>query len=120
MNLEIHFRSIESTDAIRNHIEDKASKLAKYLAEEEHVRVVVGIKGKSKVHFAEVYWHDSQNRKDYFARKEGDYLYTQIDEIFETMIQQVSKQHAKAITKKRHKKLPLKKAVTAKKAASKS
>ncbi len=116
MNLEIHFRSIKSTEAIKNHIEDKAVKLAKFLQDTEHVRVVVGTKNKGKVHFAEVYWHDSKNTKDFFARKEGDYLYTQIDEIFETIIHQVAKQHGKSVTKKRHKKTPLKKVVSAKRA----
>jgi ribosomal subunit interface protein len=111
MNLEIVFREIGSTEAIRAHIEDKASKLERYLKDNdnEHIRVVVGTEAKGKIHFAEVYWHDHKRTKDFFARKEGDYLYTQIDEIFETITQQISKQHAKAVSKKRHKKTPLKK-----------
>ncbi len=110
MNLEIVYRDISSTDAIKNHIEEKAEKLEKYLKDDEHIRVVVGTEAKGKIHFAEVYWHDHKKTKDFFARKEGSYLYTQIDEIFETILQQVSKQHAKVVSTRRHKKTPLKKA----------
>jgi ribosomal subunit interface protein len=116
MNLEIVYREITSTEAIKAHIEEKAEKLEKYLKDkdDEHIRVVVGTEAKGKIHFAEVYWHDHKRTKDFFARKEGDHLYTQIDELFETIMQQVSKQHSKTVSTRRHKKTPLKKAAALK------
>ncbi|MDB5038975.1 MAG: Ribosomal subunit interface protein [Bacteriovoracaceae bacterium] len=109
MNLEIVYREIDSTEAIKNHIEEKSEKLEKYLKADENIRVVVGTEAKGKIHFAEVYWHDHSKAKDFFARKEGDYLYTQIDEIFDTILLQVQKSHAKIVNNRRHKKTPLKK-----------
>lgn len=110
MNLEIVYREITSTEAIKAHIEDKAEKLEKYLKDDEYIRVVVGTEAKGKIHFAEIYWHDNKRAKDFFARKEGSHLYTQVDEIFETILQQVSKQHSKTVSSRRHRKTPLKKA----------
>lgn len=109
MNLEIAYRDMGSTDAIRDHIEQRASKLAKYVREDEHVRVIVGTEANHHVHFAEIYWHDNASKKDYFARKEGDYLYTQIDEVFETILGQIKKIHDRKVAT-RHKRVPLKKA----------
>ncbi len=100
---------MESTEAIRTHIEDRADKLEKFIKGDEHVRVVVGAKQKGQQHFAEVYWHGNKSGKDFFAKEEGDNLYAQIDTTFEKIIHQLQKEHDKSVDK-HHKKQPLKKA----------
>ena len=108
MNLDIAFRELEPTEGIRVHIEEKAVKLEKYLKEDEHIRVVVGTKGRGKVQFAEIYWHDKKSGKDFFAKEEGNYLYTQIDDIFDAITAQIQKSHSKKV-QRQHRKVPLKK-----------
>ncbi len=107
MNLDIAYREMGGTEAIKNHIEQRAAKLDKFLEVDERVRVVVGTDAHGKIHFAEVYWHDNVNKKDFFARKEGDHLYTQIDEVFDIIQGQIQKQHDKFVTARQ--KTPLKK-----------
>jgi len=107
MNLEIHFREMESTEALKTHIEEKAEKLQKFVTDSEHIRVIVGAKQKGHRHFAEVYWHSQKAGKDFFAKEEGDHLYTQIDQIFEKITHQLQKEHDKTIAL-HHKKEPLK------------
>ena len=109
MNLDIAYREMGPTDAIKNHIEARAQKLEKHLKDDgEHIRIVVGTDAKHKVHFAEIYWHDHLKKKDFFARKEGDHLYTQIDEVFDAVVHQLQKQHDKHVSTTHHR-TPLKK-----------
>lgn len=110
MNLEIHFREMESTEAIKKHIETRAQKLQKFIDDKEHVRVIVGAKAKGKRHFAEIYWHDNNEAEDIVLKKEGDNLYTQIDELFEATILKFQKIHSKH-KDRQQKKTALKKAV---------
>ena len=108
MNLEIAFRELEPTEGIKVHITNKAEKLEKFLKDDEHVRVIVGVKGRGKIQFAEIYWHDTKVAKDFFARKEGNHLYTQIDDIFDAITAQIQKNHSKKVQRQHHK-VPLKK-----------
>ncbi len=109
MNLEISYRDMGPTEAIKGHIESKAQKLEKHLREDELIRIVVGTDANHKMHYAEVYWHDHAKKTDFFARREGDHLYTQIDEVFEAVAHQIQKQHDKRVSTKQHR-TPLKKA----------
>jgi ribosomal subunit interface protein len=106
MNLEIHFRDMQSTDGIRSHIEDRAEGLRKFVDDGELIRVIVGAERHRQ--YCEVFWHDKVQKKDYFAKEEGDNLYAQIDVAFEKASIQLQKAHDKLITK-HHKKEPLKK-----------
>lgn len=106
MNLEIHFREMTSTEGIRNHIEEKADKLSKFVEDGELIKVIVG--AEKKTFYCEIFWHDKAQGKDYFAKESGDNLYMQIDEAIEKITHQLQKVHDKNIAKN-HKKDPLKK-----------
>lgn len=109
MNLDITYRDITSTDAIRDHIEEKAREyLEELTAEDEHIRVVVG--AKDHRHYSEIYWHDVKRKKDFFAKEEGDNLYQQIDDMFANISQQLQKEREKQVDRTQ-KKEPLKRAV---------
>lgn len=101
MKLEIHFKEIESSDGIRQHILERSEKLKTFLAPDEHVNVTVGAKFKGQQHHAEIYWHDNLIGKDFRASSEGHDLYTQIDEIFEKVLKQVVQMNSKLIDEKR-------------------
>lgn len=107
MNLEIHFREMTSTEAIRNHIEEKTNKLTKFVSDGQHMTVIVG--AEKKTFYCEIFWHDKQQAIDYFAKETGDNLYAQIDQAIHKITAQIEKAHDKAINR-HHKKEPLKKA----------
>ncbi|MBN8554925.1 MAG: ribosome-associated translation inhibitor RaiA [Deltaproteobacteria bacterium] len=107
MKLEIHFRDMHSTDGLKTHIEDQAEKIRRYITEGELIRVIVGAERHRQ--YCEVFWHDKTQKKDYFAKEEGDNLYAQIDVAFDKICTQIHKAHDKLVTKHHHKE-PLKKA----------
>jgi len=112
MKLEIHYREMSSTDGIKNHIEKKAEKLEKFVTEGELIRVIVGADKHKHIRYAEIFWHDKQRCRDFFAKDEGADLYTQIDQVFDKIIHQLEKEHDKDISR-HHKKEPLKKILSA-------
>lgn len=108
MNVEIHFREMSSTEGIRNHIEDKTDKLRKFISADEHIKVIVG--AEKKTFYCEIFWHDKEQGKDYFAKESGDNLYTEIDKAVEKITSQIQKVHDKNVAK-HHRKDPLKKSI---------
>jgi ribosomal subunit interface protein len=108
MNLEIHFREMTSTEALRTHIGDNVEKLKKFVAEGELIKVIVG--AEKKTFYCEIFWHDKLQAKDYFAKESGDNLYTQIDNAVDKITHQLQRVHDKNIVK-HHKKDPLKRMI---------
>jgi len=101
---------MESTEGIKTHIEQAAEKVARYVNEDDFLRVVVGANGHHQV-YAEVFWHDHGEKKDLFAKEEanqGHDLYALIDTIFDRVSVQLHKAHDKRI-ERQQKKEPLKK-----------
>lgn len=111
MNLEVVFKELEHSDGIQQHVEERAAKLERLVAEDEHVRVVVEAKFKGQQHSAEVQWHCNRSKKDFHAKSEGHDLYAQIDEAFNKVYRQAQTAHEKMIDRKRHaeptKKMPV-------------
>lgn len=110
MRIDITYKEIESSDGIKLHIEDRADKLKRFVAPDEHIQVTVGAKFKGQQHHAEIYWHDNRVGQDFRATSEGHDLYTQIDEIFDKVHKQVKQAHDKMKDLQR-KKVPSKKAL---------
>ncbi len=110
MNLEIHFHQMESTPAIKSHIEAAVQKLERYLEGHDHVKFVVGANGHHNV-YAEIFWHDQESGKDLFAKEEanqGQDLYALVDVVVEKVFHQLHKHHDKKL-ERRQKKDPIKK-----------
>lgn len=108
MNLEVTYRDITSTEPIKKHIEEQLSAyLEDLVAKDEHIRLVVS--AKDGRHFAELYWHDNQLKKDFFAKEDGDNLYQQIHDVFANISGQVRKTREKLVDKGQRRQ-PLKKA----------
>ena len=113
MKLEIHFHQMESSDGIRSYIEQSSEKLARYVAEEDFIKVVVGASGHHQV-YAEIFWHDNAEKKDFFAKEQanqGQDLYALLDTVIDKVLVQLQKAHDKRLDR-RQKKAPLKKTVT--------
>lgn len=102
MNLEVVFKELEHSDGIQKHVEEKAAKLDRLVAEDEHVRVVVEANFKGQQHAAEIFWHCNLMKKDFYSKAEGHDLYTQIDEVFEKVYRQAKTEREKAIDRRRH------------------
>ncbi|TVQ80816.1 MAG: ribosome-associated translation inhibitor RaiA [Bradymonadales bacterium] len=108
MKLDIVFKEMESTEAIKQHIRERAEKLEPYIAPDEYVRVALEAKFKGQRHQAEIDWNCNLTKKNYHAKAEGHHLYTQIDEIFQKVLKQVHNNHKKTIDARRRSE-PLKK-----------
>lgn len=108
MKLEIHYRDMTSTEGIKNHIEQATEKLHKFQKDDELIRFVVGARGIRQ--YAEIYWHDKGEGKDFFAKQEGDDLYAQIDQVVDKIIHQLQKAHDKTVDR-HHRKEPLKRLI---------
>lgn len=93
MNLEVVFKELDHSDAIQKHVEGRAKKLERLVAEDEHVRVVLEAKFKGQQHAAEIFWHCNRAKKDFHSRAEGHDLYQQIDEAFERVYRQAQSAH---------------------------
>jgi ribosomal subunit interface protein len=102
MKLEVVFKEMDSTEAIKSHVEERAEKLASFVAPDEHVRVALEAKMKGQRHQAEIFWHCNLTKKDYHAKAEGHHLYTQIDEAFQKVLKQVHNTHRKKVDSRRH------------------
>lgn len=112
MKLEIHFHQMESSEGIKSAIEAAAARLERYAAPDDVVKVVVGANGHHQV-YAEVFWHDTVEKKDVFAKEsanQGQDLYALIEQIIEKVHVQLQKAHDKRLDRQ-HKKDPLKKTI---------
>jgi ribosomal subunit interface protein len=112
MKLEIHFHQMDSSEAIKSYIEKATERLSRYVSEEDSVKVVVGANGIHQV-YAEIFWHDTEERKDLFAKEEapqGQDLYSLIDTVTDKVFAQMQKAHDKRIDRQT-KRDPLKKLV---------
>ena len=108
MKLEITFKEMESTDALKSHIEERSKKLEPYVAPDEHIRVALEANFKGQRHQAEVFWHCNLSKRDYYAKSQGHNLYTQIDEVFQKVLKQVHNEHKKGVDNRRRRE-PVKK-----------
>jgi len=110
MKLEIHFHQMDSTDALKTHIEGAADKLSRYVEDGELVKVVLGTNGHHQLS-CEIFWHDKDQHKDVFAKEQGSEMYSLIDTVVDKAHAQLKKLHDKKLDRQ-HKKEPLKKAST--------
>ena len=110
MKLEIHFHQMESTDALKAHIEQTADRLERYVDEGSLVKVVLGTNGHHQLS-CEIFWHDKDQHRDVFSKEEGSDMYLLIDNCVEKVYAQLKKMHDKKIDRQQ-KKNPLKKVMT--------
>lgn len=110
MNLQIHFKEMASTEAIKDHITDRAEKLRRFIDEGELIKVIVGAERHHQ--YCEIFWHDRDQKKDFFAKNDGEHLYSQIDDAFLTIEKQIHKAHDKRVSKTKHEKAGLKRSVS--------
>lgn len=96
MNLEIHFRGMDSSDGIKAHIEQKIEKLGRYMRDGEILKVILGKDGPQ--FYAELLLHDHARKKDVFAKQSGDNMYAQIDAAIDTLHAELKKHHDKQIS----------------------
>jgi len=110
MKLEIHFHQMESSEGIKTFVNQAVTRLERYVAEDDFIKVVVGASGHHQV-YAEVFWHDNAEKKDFFAKEsanQGQDLYALLEQVIEKVYVQLQKAHDKRI-ERGQKKEPLKK-----------
>jgi putative sigma-54 modulation protein len=92
MNLTISYRHLESTPAIAQKIEDKASHLKKYFDGELKVDWVCAVDG--NIQKSEVTVHAGQDH--YHAKAEDQNLYKTLDEAISKLESQIRKKNNKS------------------------
>jgi len=85
MNVSITFRNLESTDALKQHIEDKVRKVRKYLQGPVDAHVVLSV---------ERYLHEADvtinaGRLTFKGREEREDMYTCIDKVMDKIEKQI-------------------------------
>jgi ribosomal subunit interface protein len=111
MNIEVHFHQMDSSEAIKSHIDKAASRLERFLNNNDALKVVVGSNGHHQV-YAEAFIHEHNQKKDFFSREEcnqGKELYLLLDKVFDKLYAQIQKARAKQMDQ-HQKRDPLKKA----------
>jgi len=111
MKIEIHFHQMDSSEAIKSHVEAGASRLERFLNDNDALKVVVGSNGHHQV-YAEAFIHEHNQKKDFFSREEanqGKELYLLLDKVFDKLYAQIHKAREKQMDK-HQKRDPLKKA----------
>lgn len=93
MKIDVVFKEMDSTDGIRNRIEERARKLESLVAPDDYVRVVVQAQFKGQQHTAEIQWHDNILKQDIHAKAEGHDLYQQIDQVIDKAYRQLRTAH---------------------------
>ena len=111
MNIEIHFHQMDSSDAIKAHVQKVATRLERFLNDNDALKVVVGSNGHHQV-YAEAFIHEHNQKKDFFSREEanqGKDLYLLLDKVFDKLYSQIQRAREKQVDK-HQKRDPLKKA----------
>lgn len=95
MNINITFRHVEATDAIKNHATDKVAKLQKFLRQPMTARVTLSVETHEQV--AEV--RISSGSEHHEAKERSQDMYQAIDKVIHKLERQI--QHAKGANESR-------------------
>jgi putative sigma-54 modulation protein len=92
VRVNITFRNTEATDALRNYATEKITHcLNKFIHQDVEVHTVLKVEKNTQV--AEVTFH--ANGADFKCSQESESLYTSIDNLVDTMMQQLRKHKEK-------------------------
>lgn len=91
MSLHITFRKIESTDALKAHVEDRVAKFDKFISYPMEVHVFLSIEKDS--HTAEIKCH--AEHREIVAKAKEENLYAAIDEVCHKIEAQLKKEREK-------------------------
>ncbi|MCH2107977.1 MAG: ribosome-associated translation inhibitor RaiA [Polyangiaceae bacterium] len=98
MNINITFRHIESTDALKNHASQKVSRLQKYLRQPMTARITLAAEKAEQLVEAKI-----QSGGHWFeAHEAGDEMYAVIDNVVSKLESQI--QHAKGVSQAKRRK----------------
>ncbi len=98
MKVSITFRGLQSTEAIKTHIDEKMKRLEKFDEKASQANVVLVVEGYR--HIAEIHYHAKQFRTD--ATAQTDDMYASIDQAVATLEKNLRKHHDKMVTQKSH------------------
>jgi putative sigma-54 modulation protein len=95
MNVNIRFKGLDSSEAVKEYLQDRARKLAKFVPPTVVVNATVMDDKLNKS--TEI----NLNFKgiNYVAKREGDTLFASIDEAIDTLVRQLSKAKDKKISR---------------------
>lgn len=91
MNINITFRQIKSSDAIKEHVNQKMSKLEKYRDTDIEAHVILSME--KHLHHAEVIYSSKQCQIT--TKSSTDDMYTSIDDVVDKLEKNIQKQHSK-------------------------
>ncbi|MBM4302765.1 MAG: ribosome-associated translation inhibitor RaiA [Deltaproteobacteria bacterium] len=91
MSLHLNFRNIESTDAIKQHIEDKVDKFKKFVTYPMEIHVILSVE--KTLHCVEITCH--AEHKDFIATSKSKNLYESIDVCSHKIEAQLKKEREK-------------------------
>ena len=100
MSLNITFRQMKSSDAIKEHIQEKVTRLEKYKDKATEAHVILSTE--KYLHNAEVIFSAKQFQLT--AKSSTDDMYASIDEAFSILEKNIKKHHAKKSKAKSHSK----------------
>lgn len=98
MSLNITFRQMKSSDAIKDHINEKITRLEKYKDKATEAHVILSTE--KYLHNAEIIFSAKQFQLT--AKSSTDDMYTSIDEAFSILEKNIKKHHAKKTKAKSH------------------